>query len=92
MLTAWQQDRLRLGTCKPKTIAAHVLRNQVFMADYLDRDVSALTAQAAASHYQRYTQRLSPKTGAVISAATHQFDLEDSSRLLQLGAGPRILP
>ncbi len=76
VLTAWQHDRLRLGTCKPETIETHVSRNKVFLADYLDRDVTALTAQAAASHYQRYTQRLSLKTGEVISAATQQFDLK----------------
>lgn len=76
VLGLWERDRLQRGTCKVETVLAHVSRNKVFLADYLDRDITTLTGRGAAELYERYTQRRSQKTGVAISAATHQFDLK----------------
>ena len=76
LVTAWTDERLRVGTCKAQTAREQDVRLRAFLADYLDKDVRALSAKVANAVYQQAVEAPSPKTGAQLKAATHRFYLK----------------
>jgi integrase len=75
VLAEWQTQKLHAAECKPQSVKHQFGRLSAFFAPVADEDIAALTPRRAAAMYQQATERLSPKTGEVLSAASHRFDL-----------------
>mgnify|MGYP000299427950 CR=1 FL=1 len=75
VLTDWEQDKVRSGTCKVQSAQHQKTRLSLFLQPLLDEEITALTPRRAAALYERHTGQTSRTTGRVISVATHRFDL-----------------
>lgn len=75
MLVEWHTQKLRAGQCKPPTIKHQFGRLESFFAPVAHEDIAALTPRRAAALYQEARERVSPKTGALLSTASQRFDL-----------------
>lgn len=75
MLAEWHTQKLSAGQCKPRTVAHQFGRLKTFFVPVADEDIASLTPRRAAALYQETRERVSPKTGALLSAASHRFDL-----------------
>jgi len=78
VLAEWQTQKLRAAECKPQSVKHQFGRLSAFFAPVADEDIAALTPRQAAALYQQATERLSAKTGEVLSAASQRFDLRQA--------------
>lgn len=76
VLVEWQAQRHREGQCKAKSIDNQFGRLQGFFASVSEEDIAALTPRRAAAMYQEAIERISPRTGSPLAAATHRLDLQ----------------
>ena len=83
MLDAWQDERLREGRAKPTTIAAQRKSLDPFFASLLEEDIGRLTPRRAEALYQEATQRISHRTGRLVSVASHRFALRAARAFCQ---------
>lgn len=75
VIVQWHTHKLREAQCKPESIEHQLRHLRAFLAPVAEQDIAALTPKRAASVYVEATQRLSPKTGCSLAAASHRFDL-----------------
>lgn len=75
VLAEWHAQKRHAGQCKPESADHSYRRLQFFFAPVAHEDIAALTPRRAASIYLEATKRLSPKTGTVLSSASHQGEL-----------------
>lgn len=75
VIADWEQDKVRCGACKPKSVKHQTGRLRLMLRPFLDDEISTLTPRRAAALYEQHTGRHSRTTGRVISVATHRFDL-----------------
>ncbi len=75
MLAEWHTQMLRAGQLKPRSLEHRFGRLKSFFVPVAEEDIASLTPRRAAALYQEARERISPKTGALLSAASHRFDL-----------------
>lgn len=74
VLAEWQTQKLHAAESKPQSVNHQFGRLSAFFAPAADEDIAALTPRGAEAVYQQATERISPKTGEVLSAASHRRD------------------
>ena len=60
VLTDWEQDKVRSGTCKVQSAQHQKTRLSLFLQPLLDEEITALTPRRAAALYERHTGQTSP--------------------------------
>jgi len=76
LLAEWRAQRHREGQCKAKSIDNQIGRLQGFFASVFEEDIAALTPRRAAALYQEAREKISPRTGRPLAAASHRLDLQ----------------
>ena len=69
VLAEWKNERLRNGTCKPRTAKEQARGVRRFLEPFLEKDLAVLTPNRAATLYQRYTEVPSACTGRLMCAS-----------------------
>lgn len=83
VLDEYTREKVRLGHCSQKSADEHRARLTLWLANYLEQDLSKVTPKRAAALYEQLVTTPTLKTGQPPTAATHRFYLKLAQTLFR---------